>query len=99
MRKMKVDEYTDNNGKGDDFVKTIAVVVNPEDNGGESVTLSVDVYDNGDKTDNIYTNTRLEAMCYGVSSSSITLWGVGFEALAEAVDKIKARLSMLKEKS
>lgn len=94
MREMKIrSDVNVEKSTNKEYVKTVSVVINPEDNGGESVTLSVDVYDNGDKTENIYTNTTLEAQCYGVSSSSITLWGVGFEALAEAVDKIRERLA------
>lgn len=92
-RKIEVEECVDAVSGGGNYVKTLTAVINPDDNGGEQVTLSVDVYDNGDEKDNIYTNTRLEVMCYGVSSASITLWGVGFESLAEAVDKIRERLA------
>ena len=79
------------------YVKTFSVVINPEDNGGESVTLSVDVYDNGDGLkEGMFTNTKIENECYGVSSAAIKLWGVGFESLSEAVQKISSKLEEMK---
>lgn len=95
--KISVKELVDHNGKSNGYIKTLRAVVNPNDNGGESVSLSVDVYDNGDGLkEGMFTNTKLETNCYGVSSSQITLWGIEFDALAEAVNLIEKEIMKLK---
>jgi len=48
-------------------------VFNAEDNGGESLTLTTDYFDNGDAAhglpDGIFTNQKLTLMSYGNSAS------------------------------
>jgi hypothetical protein len=62
------------------------------DPSGEEVKLEVDVYDNGDKTNNIFTNAHITAQSYGTSSIRLTLWGPGFGGLLEACKKIEKEL-------
>ena len=79
-------------GKNQGYIKTMSVVVNPQDNGGESITLSVDVYDNGDGIpEGMFTEVMLETNCYGTSSTRVSLWS-GIESLAEAVNLLKNNL-------
>lgn len=92
MRIIEVKESVQPN-KSDGYKFTLSAVINPYDNGGESVTLSVDVFDNGDGfPEGLFTNTEIQAQCYGVHSSSITLFGVAFGQLAEAVKKIEDKI-------
>ena len=70
-----------------DYVKTIAVTLNPDDNGGESVILSVDLYN---REDSLYTTFSLKTYCYGISSAEITCQG--FELLVKAVEQLKKEL-------
>ena len=89
---MKVIEYV-KRGQSGEYVKTLTVVLNPQDNGGESVSLTVDVFDNGDgPPDNIFTNVVISANCYGASSSAITLWSVGLAELANACNVLNAKI-------
>ena len=49
-------------------------VVNKKDNGGESVTISTEIHDNGDKTNNIWLSQTITLMSY-CNSASFTLCG------------------------
>lgn len=42
---------------------------NPQDNGGESLFITTEIWDNGDETDNIYCNQKLTLASYGNSAS------------------------------
>jgi len=71
-----------------DYVESFSVCLNEQDNGGEAVTLIVDVFDNKDgPPDNIYHNIRLQTQCYGTSRTEITLT-IDLEILKYAIDKI-----------
>ena len=72
---------TKQTGKAEGYITTFSIVVNPEVNGGESVTLFVDVFDNGN--DGYITHTKIEVVCHGVTSASMSLGGV-LPALSEA---------------
>lgn len=66
-------------------------VFNAEDNGGESLTLTTDYFDNGDAAhglpDGIFTNQKLTLMSYG-NSASFELYGTALtpENLRELAD-------------
>lgn len=78
-----------------EYVKTISCVLNPADNGGEAIVLEVDVFDNGDKTNNIYTNMTLHSHCYGTSEASLSLYNVSVAHLGQACKLISEKISAL----
>lgn len=67
-----------------DYVKTVSVCLNPQDNGGESVTLEVDFFHNGDAQNAVYTNVHINTGCYGVHGSKTSFYGVALEAFQKA---------------
>lgn len=95
--KNRIHERNDRGIKEHGYLKSFSYLLNPEDNGGESAYLSVDVFDNGDSEhglpSGIFTNVTLNTMCYGASSSSITLNSVGLEDIAEAVKALQEKVS------
>lgn len=72
------------------YWKSYSTILNPEDNGGEAITLRVDVYRNGDGE--VYTNAILEANSYGASHVAFGIYGPGFASLREAVEQIGREL-------
>ncbi len=69
MKLSKVTEYIKEH-KDQGYLKTVSCVVNPNDAGNEEITLSVDVFDNGDfkalkSIKGLFTNTELHLQCYG----------------------------------
>lgn len=87
---MKVHKFMDAARKTDrDYVESLSVCLNEHDNGGEAVTLAVDVYDNGDgPPHNIYYNIKLQTHCYGTSQAEIFLGTVDLEIIKEAIDTL-----------
>lgn len=71
-----------------EYLKTVSCCLNPKDPGGEQVYLEVDIYDNGDDKDNIFTNAHLRVQSYGTHTAQISLYGPGFYSLKEACDLI-----------
>lgn len=75
--------------KEKEYIKTVHACLNPQDNGGETVSLEVDYFDNGDVkrpgVTTIYTNIHLTSHCYGVHSTKQSLWGISLDQLHEAV--------------
>jgi len=67
-----------------DYVKSVSICLNPQDNGGESVTLEVDFFHNGDPKNSIYTNIHIQSGCYGVHSNRQSFFGVSIEAFSES---------------
>jgi hypothetical protein len=67
-----------------EYIKTVSIVLNPQDNGGESVTLEVDFFHNGDPKNSIFTNIHIDSGCYGVHSTRQSFWGVGLESFQKA---------------
>ena len=51
------------------LLKTHNFVVNPKDNGGESIVITTEFYDNGDVPSGIYTNQKITLMSYGNSAT------------------------------
>lgn len=84
--------------KDRDYVKSVAVVLNPQDNGGEAAILEVDFYHNGDENNPVYTNIHIENECYGVHSNKQSYWAVGVEAF-EVAFKHMAEVASLVEKA
>ena len=74
--------------KDKDYVKTIITVLNEDDNGGEAVTLTTHVFDNGDdgnggeEMNPIYTISEISLESYG-RSATIDL-GDAFDGLGVA---------------
>lgn len=77
---------------GKDYVESLSVVVNPQDNGGQAVTVEVDVFDNGDEKDAIYTCTSLKVQCYETHTTVLSFWSVGLSDLSSAFDMLKDRV-------
>lgn len=88
------------------YVKTVSIVLNPQDNDGESVTLEVDFFHNGDPKNSIFTNIHITSGCYGfvgtdflkVHSTTQSFWGVGLEAFQKAFTHME-EVAYLLEKS
>lgn len=56
--------------KDKDYVKTITTVLNKQDNGGESVTITTHIFDNGDPKPNCYwTMSSITLNSYGRSAT------------------------------
>lgn len=84
-------------GQGRGYIKTISTVLNPKDNGGESITLSVDVFDNGDGLDKgMFLLASLSTQSYGTSTAQISFYA--FDGLEAAVKTIRGRLNTLQGK-
>ena len=95
---LKFAERKDLNIKDRDYVKTVSAVLNPQDNGGESVTLDVDFYHNGDQENAVWTNIHLSHQCYGIHSNKQSYWAVGVNAFEEAFRHM-AEVATLVEKA
>jgi hypothetical protein len=73
--------------QGSEYIKTWSVILNEDDNGGEAVVLSADVFRNGD--DEEHHTIELETNCYGTSVTTVTLGGIqNIEKLLEAVSSL-----------
>jgi hypothetical protein len=85
---MEVTRYTKSGFKNDDHYEfSASVVLNPQDNGGEAVTLEADVFRNEDGC--TYINTRLRISSYGSSEAEIFLGtGIGLMDIAQACSDI-----------
>lgn len=72
-----------------ELVETVRTVANPEDNGGEHVILSADIFDNGDDSDNVYVGGSITLESYG-RSATINIGGVTpqmFRAFADMLEE------------
>lgn len=72
-------------------VEIFEVVANPNDNGGEAVSISVEVCDNGDDENNIFTTQTISLQSYG-SESNITTSVITPSFLREVADKMEAAM-------
>jgi len=80
-----------------DKVGEVYVVLNPEDNGGETVAITVEIYDNGDyNTNSTYTLGKVSLQSYG-NSASMSLPNITPEFLREFADKLEAELVQVKK--
>lgn len=75
-----------------EYVKTISLCINPNDSGGESVNLELDLYDNGDDENSIFTNLHIVANCYGTHSTRMTLWTGGLHNLSLGLNELSTYL-------
>lgn len=69
-------------GMGPDYRKTVRVLLNPKDNGGESILLEVDCFHNGERE---YVNVSFTSSCYGVHSSTQTFYNLSLEQIINAL--------------
>lgn len=78
----------------------VYMIVNPEDNGGEQVSITVEIYDNGDLAYGlpgaIFTLGKVSLQSYG-NSASISLPNITPEFLREFADKLEAELVVVEE--
>lgn len=79
---------------------TVSTVLNPESNGGESIVLAVEIFDNGDAAaglpNGIFTIGSMTLNSYG-NFSSMSLGSISPEILREFADKLEAELTKVKE--
>jgi len=80
---LKFSERKDQN-KDHDYVKTVSAVLNPNDNGGEAVTLDVDFYHNGDDENAVYANVHIKSQCYGSHLNTQSYFGIDLKSFEEA---------------
>lgn len=77
-------------------LKTVVCELNPEANGGESVLLSVDIFDNGDGAPKgIYTILEVSLQSYS-NGMTLTLADVTLEALRDACNEAIAEVAAVK---
>lgn len=73
----------------------VYMILNPEDNGGETVAITVEIYDNGDAaaglSDGIFTLSNVSLQSYG-NSASMSLPNITPEFLRDFADKLEAEL-------
>lgn len=100
MDKGTVSSFVRKDISNEDYIKSFQCILNPNENGGESITLIVDLYNNGDGEKGYWTQTSIETNCYGNSCTKI--WtSIQIEDLKKAVDEIyvqKLRNEKLDEK-
>ncbi len=67
-------------------------ILNPEDNGGETVAITVEIFDNGDFDGNsIYTISRVDLQSYG-NSASMSLPNLDPEFLRELANELQSAI-------
>lgn len=75
---------------------SVIMELNPEDNGGESVTLTADIHDNGDAAaglpNGLFVLSHVSLESYG-NSATITLPNVSPEFLRKFADELEAKLA------
>ena len=72
----------------EDYIKSAYVVLNPNDNGGQSIALECDFFHNGEP-DGAYTRIGLTLQCYDSHSTDIHLGNIGIESLEKALSQMK----------
>lgn len=70
--------------KEKEYIKTVSIVLNPQDNGGESVILEVDFFHNGDPKNSIYTIVHIKSECYGIHSVRHSFGSVNLDSFQKA---------------
>ena len=85
---MKISKTVRNNkvyNNDKEYQFTYNIYLNPEDNGGEAVSLLIDVFCRKNNYEDFwYSHTSLETTCYGSSSSKIFVGAnLGIEKLIE----------------
>ena len=80
------------NDKVEGYVKTLSVVLDPNNKVGEAVSLSVDVYkkENGEAFHNIH----LRANCYGTHCSTISMYNMPIESFMSACLEMSNALNL-----
>ncbi len=78
--------------KPKEYVTTLSCCINPQDMGTEHVNLEVDVFDNGDNNDFLFTNIHF-TINSGVSTVKLTL-STG-DGLFDVCSKLKTELEII----
>lgn len=55
------------------YRETNSIYLNPQDNGGEAVSIDIHVHDNGDSTNQWWFETEINTQCYGSHSTSVLI--------------------------
>ena len=78
----------------DKIVGEHCFVFNPEDNGGESLSLTTKIFDNGDDKRNIYLNQELSLQSYG-NSVTLNLYGANLtpKNLRELANELEKKIN------
>lgn len=71
-----------------DYIKSAYVVLNPNDNGGQSIALECDFFHNGEP-DGVYARINLQLYCYDSHSTDIHLGNIGIQDLEKALSQMK----------
>jgi hypothetical protein len=79
------------------LVEEFTVVANPGDNGGEQISVTVEVFDNSDYEDNMYTSQTISLQSYG-SEAKIVTSVITPEFLREVADKMEAAIKKHRRK-
>lgn len=72
--------------------------INKETNEGESVVLTLEVFDNGDGIPNgVFTNISINANCYGTHSMNFTMYsGSKIDDFIDVCNSLKEKLENFK---
>lgn len=73
-------------------------ILNPEDNGGETVAITIEIFDNGDHdAAGIYALSRIDLQSYG-NGASMSLPNITPEFLRELANELDAEIIKVKAK-
>jgi len=61
---------------------------------GEGVFLAADVFDNGDKENNIFVTLKIQTECHGQHQTQITMTEVSLDSLADGIAILKNELNL-----
>lgn len=78
--------------KDPDYVKTISTVLNPQDNGGEAITISTHIFDNGNgglRENHIYMMTKISLQSYGRAAEINFGGALNFDRLEKHLKKLQ----------
>jgi hypothetical protein len=79
-------------------IDKLVVEVGPHINGGESVLINTTFFDNGDDTNNILLNTRIDLQSYGNSASlGLCANPLTPEFLRDLANQIESKLNKLRK--
>lgn len=77
-------------------VGQVNMILNPEDNGGEQVNITVEIFDNGDRAaglpDGLFTLSKISLQSYG-HSASMSIPNITPKLLREFADKLEAEFA------
>ena len=89
--------FTDPKNQSRDYVKTLTITLNPQDNSGESVELEIIFYKNSDG--HVYTNFSLISNCYGTSSTKVNYYNLKISDFESAFKEAKDVAASIEKES